>query len=283
MKPFLVAIDLDRTLLDCDGKLPRRNRATLHAAHLAGHRIVLCTGRTLAETRPILQQIDLDLDAAITVGGALISSVADGRTLRRIALRGELSRELAGWLRERGYPVVWIHDPTEYGFDGYLIRRGPMHPALERWLAMVPCKIRVFDDLPASTEGALRVSVVDDTPTLRRLAGPFADRFASRVNHNVIDVPSYSFTVLEAFERSVDKWNAVRALCDLWHLPPADTIALGDDVNDVTMLREAGCGVAVANAHPDALAAAHRTTAANDDCGVALALEDLLNLKPQWD
>jgi len=53
-------------------------------------------------------------------------------------------------------------------------------------------------------------------------------------------------------------------------------IAFGDDVNDVRMLKEAGLGVAVANAAPEVLAAADRVTASNDEDGVALVLEELL-------
>ena len=56
---------------------------------------------------------------------------------------------------------------------------------------------------------------------------------------------------------------------------PDEVIAFGDMPNDVPMLQFAGLGVAVANAHPDALAAADETTASNDEDGVALVLERL--------
>jgi hydroxymethylpyrimidine pyrophosphatase-like HAD family hydrolase len=56
----------------------------------------------------------------------------------------------------------------------------------------------------------------------------------------------------------------------------AEVIAFGDMPNDVPMLRWAGQGVAVANAHPDALAAADAITASNMDDGVAQYLDALL-------
>lgn len=59
-------------------------------------------------------------------------------------------------------------------------------------------------------------------------------------------------------------------------IPAAETVAFGDMPNDVPMLEWAGHGVAVANAHPDALAAADEVTASNDEDGVALVLERLL-------
>ena len=55
-----------------------------------------------------------------------------------------------------------------------------------------------------------------------------------------------------------------------------EVVAFGDMPNDAEMLAWAGRGVAVANAHPDALAAADEVTASNDLDGVAVALERLL-------
>src|SRR5574337_1092694 len=55
-----------------------------------------------------------------------------------------------------------------------------------------------------------------------------------------------------------------------------ETVAIGDDVNDLPLLRSAGLGVAVANAKPDVLHAAQRVVACNNDSGVAELIEDLL-------
>ncbi len=58
-------------------------------------------------------------------------------------------------------------------------------------------------------------------------------------------------------------------------------IAFGDMPNDLPMLRWAGYGVAVANAHPQVLAAADEITAANDEAGVARVLERLYSVSSQ--
>ena len=52
-----------------------------------------------------------------------------------------------------------------------------------------------------------------------------------------------------------------------------DVVAFGDMPNDVPMLRWAGLGVAMGNAHPEAMAAADEVTAPNTDDGVARVLE----------
>jgi hydroxymethylpyrimidine pyrophosphatase-like HAD family hydrolase len=74
----------------------------------------------------------------------------------------------------------------------------------------------------------------------------------------------------------VDKAATLDRFCARLGITPAQVIAFGDMPNDAPMLRWAGRGVAVANAHPEVLAAADETTASNMEDGVALALERLL-------
>ena len=73
----------------------------------------------------------------------------------------------------------------------------------------------------------------------------------------------------------VTKAFALAAHCAELGIRPEEVVAFGDMPNDVPMLTWAGRGVAVANAHPEALAAADEVTASNDEDGVALVLEQL--------
>lgn len=273
----LLAIDLDGTLLDRRHKLPERNRAALHAAHEAGLRIVVCTGRSFTETRPILDDIGLDLDAAITVGGALLTDLAAQRTIDRTEMALDVALEAAQWFRERGYAVLWLYDAFEAGFDGYLIDPDRRHPAVERWLRITPCEMRRIDSLPDDGKPPLRVTVVDDIEVLDHVAADFQRRFDSRMTNNVIRVPMYGFTVLETFDVSVNKWYGIEKLCGRWGVDPRRTVAIGDDVNDLSMIKRAGLGVAVANAVPAIKAVAGRIVKSNEDGGVAELIKQLLN------
>jgi hydroxymethylpyrimidine pyrophosphatase-like HAD family hydrolase len=69
--------------------------------------------------------------------------------------------------------------------------------------------------------------------------------------------------------RGATKFNAVRQLSSLWGIPLSDTVAFGDDFNDIGMIRQCGVGVAMGNAIPEVLAAADAVTDTNDDDGVA--------------
>ncbi len=74
------------------------------------------------------------------------------------------------------------------------------------------------------------------------------------------------------------KATALAALASERGIRPQEVVAFGDMPNDLPMLTWAGTAYAVANAHPDVLAAVDHVTAANNDDGVALVLEDLFGL-----
>jgi hypothetical protein len=272
----LLAIDLDGTLLDSQHGLPPRTRAALHAAHERGLKIVLCTGRSFTETRPILDDIGLDLDATITVGGALLTDIARGETIASTAIAPALAQESTQWFLQRGYVVLWLGDASVAGFDGYVIDGPRRHPAIDRWIETTPCQMRCVVATPADDQAPLRITVVDDIDVLDDVSTAFQRVFERRLTYNVINVPMYGFTVLEAFAASVDKWVGITQLCQRWGIDPRQTVAIGDDVNDLPMIRNAGLGAAVANAKPAVKSAARQVVASNEQCGVAELIEKLL-------
>jgi hydroxymethylpyrimidine pyrophosphatase-like HAD family hydrolase len=88
---------------------------------------------------------------------------------------------------------------------------------------------------------------------------------------------STTHALLEISAAGVSKASALARLCREHGIDRTDVIAFGDMPNDLPMLAWAGHAVAVANAHPDVLAAADEVTAANDESGVARVLERLFN------
>lgn len=272
----LIAIDLDGTLLDSQGGLPARNRAALHRAHELGLKLVLCTGRSFTETRPVLGEIGLDLDATVTVGGALLSDARTGRTFEATPFDPALAAELTRWLLDAGNTVLRIHDAFVAGYDGFAIGGVRRHPAVDRWIEKTPCAIREVGEIPDGAPTPLRITVVDEGPRLRELAWQVHSRYDGRVTFNVIEVRSLGFTVLEMFSAPVNKWFGIQKLAARWAIPGCEIAAVGDDVNDLPMIRDAGLGAAVGNAGEDVKRAADLVLPRNDDCGVATLIERII-------
>ena len=94
--------------------------------------------------------------------------------------------------------------------------------------------------------------------------------------HNVTFCTSKPF-YLEFFSSKVSKAAAIDCIGKLYDFTPAETIAIGDGFNDVSMIRFAGLGVAMANAQPPVKANADRITQyTNDEDGVARFIQELL-------
>jgi len=83
---------------------------------------------------------------------------------------------------------------------------------------------------------------------------------------------SSSDGLLEISAAGVSKASGLATVCAELGVAADDVVAFGDMPNDLPMLAWAGTGVAVANAHPEVLAAADEVTASNDDDGVAAYL-----------
>lgn len=275
----LFAIDLDGTLLDSHGRVPARNRAALHAAHEAGVKIVLCTGRSLPETEAIMTAIGLDLDAVITSGGALVSDARSRATIQSFRMPIPLALQVRDWAFAHQFTPLWLLDRCEYDFDGFALGRDEQHPALQRWLAKTPCKLRTSADLPEPHATPLRLAVVHDSDKLATIAPTLHETLPGQLEYNLLVAKIYDISVLEIFAARVNKWRAVAWLCDHWNIATTATAGIGDDVNDVPLLQNVGIGFAMANAKPELREVTPHRAAANDDCGVADVLEAMLAAK----
>jgi Cof subfamily protein (haloacid dehalogenase superfamily) len=275
----LLALDLDGTLLDSQHAVPPANRAALHRAHAAGIKVVLCTGRAFAETRPVLEQIGLDLDAAVAVFGAVVADARSGRTLYRRPMRLPTAHAVTNWFQQTGYTVMWLTDADQAGTDGYVLRGPKRHAAVDRWIAWTPCRVQDVERLPAGCAAPVRLSIIDETAELDGIAQRLHAEFGDRLRHHVLCAPPYQLSLIEAFAPPVSKWYGVQKLCRRWRIDPQRTVAVGDDVNDTDMVQYAGLGVAMANANPALRAVADRETGSNDDCGVAQLVDEMLRGK----
>lgn len=77
----------------------------------------------------------------------------------------------------------------------------------------------------------------------------------------------------EVSSQNVDKWSAILKLIEILDIKPEEVMAIGDNVNDQTMLENAGLGIAMANSAPYIQKMADEITLDNNSDGVAVAIE----------
>ena len=116
----------------------------------------------------------------------------------------------------------------------------------------------------------------------RLSADTLLDRARAVVGHLVeLSHSNANAGLLEISAAGVSKAAALARMCERLGIASVEVLAFGDMPNDLPMLRWAGRGVAVANAHPDVLTVADEITAANDHAGVARVLERLYSVTAQ--
>jgi hydroxymethylpyrimidine pyrophosphatase-like HAD family hydrolase len=102
------------------------------------------------------------------------------------------------------------------------------------------------------------------------------ERLGERVRTFVQRSPRYIGTMCEVIRHDAGKWAAILHLAELWNVDPSEICAIGDDVNDISMIKSAGLGVAMGQAPAAVLAAADLVTGDHDEDGVAMLVDEVL-------
>lgn len=278
MRFRLLAIDLDGTLLNSGSELSKANREALHRAHEAGLVICICTGRNLVEAQPVIEQIGLDLNAGVFVFGAVVADLASRSILHRNPLSASTADRLVRYFTGTGHHVLVLYERSEAGCDYLLVEGGRNGDAYEKWLAITPSRAErtaVWQPRPCAP---LRVGIIEHPDrieeTMLRVRAAFA---AHEAKINSIYAPNYRLHVVECFAPQVNKWYGLTQLADRLGIAPSQIVAVGDDVNDLEMIANAGLGVAMANAIPAVRSTARHQTASNDRDGVAVLIHHILD------
>ncbi len=259
-----IACDLDRTLIGEDSVLRPRTRDALRAARAAGLHTIIATGRMFRSVRPYAEAAGLD-DPLVCYQGAVVADPATGEFLRHEPIPLAEAREAIAAVQAEGFGLncyvgdeLYVAAETPESQRYATFQSIPIHtvgPLLD-WLTEEPTKLVTIGD-------------PDELDALElRLKAHFGDRlFISK------SLPYF----LEFARAGVTKGSGMAFVAERLGFAAAETVAFGDGENDVELLEWAGHSVAVANAHPRALAAADEVCPSVDDEGVAQTIERLLD------
>ena len=259
--PRLIASDLDGTLLGPDGEVSARTRASLDAARARGIEIVLVTGRPARWVRDLPEATGAHA-IVVCANGAMLYDVDAHAVIDHAPLAPAVAAELVAHLRE---DAPGCRFACEMGFA---FGRDVDYPSR----LPVPDDVLLGDVLEMVAERETTKLIVRDDG----LEHDALVRVVERIVGDRGEVTHSGYGIVEISAPGVDKGRGLRVACDRHGIDPADVIAFGDMPNDIPLLRLAGHGVAVANAHADVLRAADEITASNADDGVAQVIERLL-------
>jgi Cof subfamily protein (haloacid dehalogenase superfamily) len=283
----ILALDVDGTLLDPDGTLRPRTLAAVSLAARAGIRPVLCTGRRYRRAWPIARQLEIDAPLVCN-SGAIIKEPATHQTIWRADFDTSLSADVLELFKSHAQPAVVFTDrsPDEAdfivaayptgrdGFDDYVGQNREHAEINERWLrepSLTPDR--------GATQGRdafFHICAIGTSSDMLEFQAAALERIAGRIQTFVQRSARYRGTMCEVLRHDAGKWAAILYLARLWRIDPSEICAVGDDVNDIPMIRNAGLGVAMGHARPEVLAAADLVTGDHDEDGVAMLVENVL-------
>jgi hydroxymethylpyrimidine pyrophosphatase-like HAD family hydrolase len=259
--PFrLIALDLDGTLIDTGHGFGPGAAEAIAACEARGARVVLATGRSFTSAAPYARDLRLR-DTQITLNGAVVAEPATGELTARARLSREQVAAVVDELARRDIPY------SLFGRDRVYAERGtPGVPLLDRFGEPPPVWLS-RDEIVAHPE-PIKLLV-----SLRR--GPLDAELAAALG-GTVDVVRSGELFFEFMPRGVSKGDALAELMRRHGVPPAETLAIGDGENDLSMFAVAGHSVAMGQANAAVRAAATEVTATCAEGGVALALRRLV-------
>ncbi len=279
----LLVIDLDGTLLDGRGVVSARNREAIGEAMDAGMAVMIATGRSWIESHRAIDGLGL-VDPMVAAGGSLLCDVTSGKTLRRSVLDHELVADVVASFHRHGHLAHLLKDPSTSPHDYVVVGDGELDRATRWWFDTLPVRVRYAaaiheDEHPHET---VRVGTVASAGTLAGVASDLERDLGERIFFQhwsavTADEPTGSGThLLEVFSPAVSKWSMVAQVCAERGFGAGEVAAIGDGLNDLEMVREAGLGIAMGNADARIKDVAKRETASHAEDGVAEAIGMML-------
>ena len=276
MRFEILALDLDGTALDPDGRLTPDVCEAVSAAKRRGLHVVLCTGRRFRTALPMAQ--GLDLEGAIVVNnGAVVKDIATGETSHHSYLSSDAYSEILARLRKFAPPLVYVdayHEQT----DMFTENRAGAHAFQKEYLRDQGEFCRTVDDLSAlRRDDVIMLSLMADEATLDAARSRVMEVLGDRVRTHSLVNKNYRGGILEFLSPGSGKWQGLCRVADELGAPLDTIAAIGDDTNDAEMIRRARLGIAMGNATPAALDAADEVVESNAKGGVVQAIERVLS------
>ncbi|GAA5594669.1 Putative hydrolase M6_Spy0533 [Kocuria rhizophila] len=260
---YLVALDVDGTLVDHDGHMSRGVKDALRAVVGAGHHVVISTGRSMGATLPVIRQGHIDSGFAVCSNGGVTLRL-DPQLEEHYEVTDRVSFDPAHALRALASKLPTAKFALE-GADGRFYSTERFQDA-SFGIEAVGVDIHELAQIPAVR---LVVYSATDAP------GDFAEAIEQAGLHGVAYSVGWS-SWLDVAANGVSKASALERIRQHLDVDPAHTVAMGDGRNDIEMLQWAARGVAMGQAPDEVAEVSREVTGSVYEDGAAAVLRTLL-------
>lgn len=261
----LIAIDIDGTLLNEENILAQETIDAVTEARNNGIKVVLCTGRPLTGVKPYLKKLNIagSNEYAITFNGAQVQD-ADANIIEKFDLNyndfvglEKLSHKLNTnfQIETADYIYATNRDLSPYSIaESYLVR--------------MPIRVREPQEITSETE-IVKAMLIANPDIIDKAIPNIPESFLDHLTM-VRSEPVF----IEFVNQKASKGAALSKLATRLGLTAENVMAIGDQGNDISMVKYAGSGVAMGNAVDDLKNIANKITKTNKENGVAYAIRN---------
>lgn len=269
-----IVTDLDGTLLRSDGSISPRTVATLQEMRRRGIPVIACTGRCISEAMDVLAGYPLS-PIMVLLTGTLVLDTRTQTILHRNCIQPDLAGEILDLLRRDPHNFFYVYCGEN------------LHAFPEMWEKISACGLNQKDiactqrwmRCDENLAGHIRSGKLDCEKIFAIAPGEARRRAIERSISGRVEVIRAGEDRLEILAKGNSKRRGLMAAFSALNLKPEHTIAFGDSENDIPVAQTCATFVSMENADPELKKYAAAITTSNDDDGVAIYIEQLMQNK----
>lgn len=279
MKYKLIAIDLDGTLLTEKKKVPAENKAVLRELMSRGIEVIIATGRRYYSAKELIAELEMDEAIIMANNGTIVRDMKTDDIITTRYFDHDDFYNLIREGKERELHAITHVDHFSEGYD-ILVELEKNDRRYKNYLNDIANRYRTIGDLLRySNPKALAIVYTGEFEQLREfqynLNNKYKGKFNAYLMHNLTNVG----TMLEVINSRGNKWVSVMEYAMSKGIKSEEIIALGDDNNDIEMIKNAGLGIAMKNATKEVKDASDIISEkTNDESGVGFTLKEVFKL-----
>lgn len=285
----IIASDMDGTLLNDKMVISKRNAAAVKEAQKQGVHFIVSTGRAYDEVKPLITEAGFNCPM-ITLNGAFVLD-EDGKEISAAPIPDSIAKKIMLTLKKNGlyFEVITAKgvcsDNKAKRIENFAELLASISPDTPYKLAVTLASARMelmninyvdnYMDLVDDPKTVIGKIVVF-SPEGQKVLGPIKDKLSK--NDNLV-ITSSGPGNIEINHVNAQKGVALQAYADSLNIPMDNVMAIGDNNNDVSMLKAAGISYAMGNGSDEVKMLAKYITAPNTEDGAGIAIEEVLAKK----
>ena len=261
----MICIDIDGTLLnDAKEVLPEVKKA-VRRQHERGRKIALVSGRMPWAVSQVEKQLETDCIKVCNAGTFII---VDGECVKEEVMSTHVMRQLYTDIAKKHHVPLWVYQ----GYRWYVTQTDSFVEKETDIIEYQPDVVNLYDLAENWDKAGIKPNKFLIAAAKKKTGE--IQRELEQWKNRAFDVARSSGNYLEIFPKNVNKGKAVASLCTILNIGTENVVAIGDHELDIPMIETAGIGIAMGNAIQALKEKADYVTLANNEAGVAHALDD---------